>query len=927
MDFFSLLKKSMSGTSMKIFVKHGICRLINSTSSDNIQPCDNENYVIIECDIIVAWRKIMTEYTPMIQQYLKVKNDYPDSFLFFRLGDFYELFFEDAIQASRELEITLTGRAGGGEEKIPMCGVPYHSSTQYIRKLIEKGHKVAICEQVEDPKSAKGVVKREVTQVITPGTLMDQTMLPERENNYILFLASVDRQMALIACDLSTGEVIGTETNQLDSLIDEAAQFYASETIITGKFMKEEQAQLTRMFKSTVSFKEPDAGFSGKWKDTMALGQDQKPYSEALSLALQIMIQYLDETQKRSIEHLQPVQFYQSSSYLKLDTYSRRNLELTETIRDHSKKGSLLWLLDETSTAMGGRLIKKWIQRPLMNQAQIEERLQAVTGFVSHSFEREELTQQLDQVYDLERLAARVSFGNVNPRDLIQLKKSLQAIPEIIKLLQEFPNSYLQPLVQKVDPCEDLVHLLGQALVDDPPLSIKDGGIFKSGYDEELDRMQEASRNGKQWIADLELIERKKTGIKSLKVGYNKVFGYYIEVTRANLHLLEDGRYERKQTLTNAERYITPELKEKEALILEANDRLTDLEYQLFLELRSEVNQYINQVQKLAEIVAQIDVFISFARVSEKFHYVQPSFSQDGSLAIKQGRHPVVEKVLDSSSFVANDLFMDSDRRQILLITGPNMAGKSTYMRQVALISIMAQIGCFVPADEATLPLFDQIFTRIGAADDLVGGQSTFMVEMLETKQAITQATSQSLILLDEIGRGTSTYDGISLAQAVVEFIHDHVQAKTLFSTHYHELTELEQHLDRLTNVHVVCSEKNGKVIFLHTVKEGKADQSYGIHVAQLANMPEEIIVRANEILSQLESHHVNVENQHEGSKIRQEAGTNQIVESSDQIQFSFFDEDQRMTYLKEIESLNLVTMTPLEALNTLYKIQQSLKK
>jgi DNA mismatch repair protein MutS len=869
----------------------------------------------------------MTEYTPMIQQYLKVKNEYPDSFLFFRLGDFYELFFEDAIQASRELEITLTGRAGGGEEKIPMCGVPYHSSTQYIRRLIEKGHKVAICEQVEDPKFAIGVVKREVTQVITPGTLMDQTMLPERENNYIVFLATVERRMALVACDLSTGEVLGTETTQLDALIDEAAQFNASELIITGQFAKEERVQLTRMFKSSISFKEPDASFNGKWKASTPLEKDQEPNSKALSLALHIMVQYLDETQKRSIEHLQPVQFYQSNSFLKLDTYSRRNLELTETIRDHSKKGSLLWLIDETSTAMGGRLIKKWIQRPLMNQAQIEERLQAVTGFVSHSFEREEVTQQLDQVYDLERLVARVSYGNVNPRDLIQLKRSLRAIPEIIKLLQQFPNSFLQPLVQKIDPCTNLVQLLGQALVDEPPLSIKDGGIFNVGYDEELDRLQEASRNGKQWIADLELIERKKTGIKSLKVGYNRVFGYYIEVTKSNLHLLEEGRYERKQTLTNAERYITPELKEKEALILEANDRLTDLEYQLFLELRSEVNQYINQVQKLAEVVAQIDVFISFARVSEKYHYVQPSFSQDGSLAIKQGRHPVVEKVLDSSSFVANDLLMDSEQRQILLITGPNMAGKSTYMRQVALISIMAQIGCFVPADEAILPLFDQIFTRIGAADDLVGGQSTFMVEMLETKQAITQATSQSLILLDEIGRGTSTYDGISLAQSVVEYIHDRVQAKTLFSTHYHELTELDQHLERLTNVHVVCSEKNGKVIFLHTVKEGKADQSYGIHVAQLASMPEEVIVRANEILSQLESNYSTVEGHQNEPDTHPKTTVNQrITETSDQMQISFFDEDQRMTYLKEIEDLNLVTMTPLEALNTLYSIQQGLK-
>lgn len=856
----------------------------------------------------------MTEYTPMIKQYLQIKSEHSDAFLFFRLGDFYEMFFEDAIAASKELEITLTGRAGGGEEKIPMCGVPYHSSTQYIRKLIEKGYKVAICEQVEDAKDAIGVVKREVIRIITPGTLMDQSMLPDRENNYILFLDKHDSHFALVACDLSTGEVMGTEVQQFELLVDEAAQYGASEIMISNRFSETEQGKAKKIFHLCVSYSGLNASTADEWKEhTLLKDQEQKVYSKALKLAYLTMIHYLGETQKRSIDHLQEFNYYQSNSYLKLDSFSRRNLELTETIRDQAKKGSLLWLLDETSTAMGGRLIKKWIQRPLMNRELIEDRLQAVAGFIEHSFERDELTRSLDEVYDLERLAARVSYGNVSPRDLVQLKKSLKEIPRIIRLLSQFPSSYLHQFEEKIDPCLDLVQRLEQALVEEPPQSIKDGGIFKTGFNEELDRLLEASRNGKQWIAELETKERQKTGIKSLKVGFNKVFGYYLEVTKSHIQQLHDDRYERKQTLSNAERYITPELKEKEALILEANDRLMDLEYQLFLELREEVNQYTSRVQELADRIAQIDVLASFSRVSEKYHYVQPTFSTNDSIMIKQGRHPVVEKVLDQSQYVANDVYMNKDNRQILLITGPNMAGKSTYMRQVALISIMAQIGCFVPAQEACLPLFDQIFTRIGAADDLVGGQSTFMVEMMETKQAITLASSKSLILLDEIGRGTSTYDGMSLAQSVVEYIHDHVKAKTLFSTHYHELTELEDQLEGLSNIHVACSEKEGRVIFLHTVKEGKADRSYGIHVAKLASMPEAVIARANQILAQLETG----------------ASAQRLTKQEQNIQFSFFNElgqEEQQACLKEIEELNLVMLTPLDALNVLFNIQQRLK-
>lgn len=886
----------------------------------------------------------MAVYTPMIQQYLTIKEDYPDAFLFFRLGDFYEMFFEDAILASRELEITLTKRAGGGEEKIPMCGVPYHSSTQYIRRLIEKGYKVAICEQVEDPKEAKGVVRREVVQMITPGTLMEESMLPDRDNNYILFLAK-RQQYALLACDLSTGEVLGTEATDLQGILEEALQYQAAEIVVSAELTEDECRELKSYLPHSALGVRNGGESQGnetseleQWLVPEAMGQA----SDALVSGIRLMLHYLEETQKRSMEHLQRVQVYQTSAYLHLDPFSRRNLELTETIRDHSKKGSLLWLLDETSTAMGGRLIKKWIQRPLMKQEQIEQRLEAVELFVRQALEREEVVQLLDEVYDLERLAARVSFGNVNPRDLVQLRRSLSVIPQLMTLLEALPTTYIQQKLLSLDPCTEMAQLLERAIMDEPPLSIKEGGIFKSGYHPELDRLLEASRNGKQWIAELEAQERIRTGIKSLKVGFNKVFGYYIEITKANLGALQDERYERKQTLANAERYITPELKEKEALILEANDRLMVLEYELFLELREQINTYLTRLQQLAEGVAQLDVLCSFARVSEKYQYVRPQFIQDQSMHIEAGRHPVVEKVLGESSFVANDVVMDAQQREILLITGPNMAGKSTYMRQTALIVIMAQIGCFVPANKAILPLFDQIFTRIGAADDLVGGQSTFMVEMMETKRAITQATPQSLILLDEIGRGTSTYDGMSLAQAVVEYIHEYVKAKTLFSTHYHELTVLEDELEKVKNIHVACSEHEGKVIFLHKVKEGKADRSYGIHVAELAEMPSSVIQRARVLLEMLEAQvsTASASTVSTASSEVQEVGVNEAMGSDEaalnikpheqsgveQIQFHFGDE-QEQQLITRLKDLNLVTMTPLEALNTLYELQESLKK
>lgn len=877
----------------------------------------------------------MSEYTPMIQQYLQIKEQYADCFLFFRLGDFYELFFDDALQAAKALEITLTSRMGGKDEKIPMCGVPHHSAEQYIRKLIDKGFKVAICEQVEDPKQAKGVVKREVVRVITPGTLMEESFLAEKENNYILFLSELNRQFALVSCDLSTGELLGTDFTQFEQLVEEINQFTPSEIIMDETFSPE---QRKRIVHNCRGLSINDLKLDRPQEITLIPATDSSKLAPVIKRALELMLLYLTETQKRSIHHLQPFHYYHANNYLLLDTFSRRNLELTETIREQGRKGSLLWLLDRTATAMGGRLIKKWLQRPLMNLDTINARLDKVAAFKEESIQREELRAHLENVYDIERLAARVSFGNVNPRDLLQLKKSLQIIPEIKTILQRFNHKPLFQLGLNLDPCAALIHLLESALNEDVPISPKEGGIFRQGYNQELDRLLEASRDGKQWIAELEAKERERTGIKSLKVGYNRVFGYYIEVTKANVHLLDEHTYERKQTLANAERYITPELKEKEALILEASERMLELEYELFLDLREKVNQYTARLQKLAQDLAELDVLCSFAKVSEANHYVRPQFNTDGTMKIINGRHPVVEKVLEHKQYVANHVHMDNSKRQILLITGPNMAGKSTYMRQVALIIILAQAGCFVPADEANLPIFDQIFTRIGAADDLVGGQSTFMVEMLETKQALTKATANSLILLDEIGRGTSTYDGMSLAQAVIEYIHDHVQAKTLFSTHYHELTVLEEQLTKLTNIHVACSEQAGQVIFLHAIKEGKADRSYGIHVAELAEMPQQVIARAKEVLTILEGKNSSAEHKnyvdtvkpisHEEEQLSLFAHDELAVSRSTATPESGDQENWviKESIINEIESLDIVSMTPLEALNTLFRFQQKLK-
>lgn len=877
--------------------------------------------------------EFMATYTPMIQQYLQVKAEYQDAFLFFRLGDFYEMFFDDAIAASQELEITLTSREGGGENRIPMCGIPYHSAPQYIEQLIGKGYKVAICEQTEDPRQAKGVVKREVVQLITPGTVMEARGLQEKENNYIAAITEFeDHTFGFAYNDLSTGENRVTHlTNSFEEVLNELSISGAKEVVIAPAFDDERLRKIKERSAVTISI-EGDQSIKDFYVPLLKDIRDS-----ILSQAVVSLFNYLYRTQKRSLDHLQPVFVYQVNQFMKIDYFSKRNLELTETIRSKGKKGSLIWLLDETKTAMGGRLLKHWVDRPLINRNEIEKRHSLVATFIASFFERQDLREKLTEVYDLERLAGRVAFGNVNARDLVQLRKSLSQIPAIKYLISQLPNNEASALAERLDPCEEVTDLLEMALVENPPITVKEGNIIQDGYNETLDQYRDASRNGKTWIAQLERQERERTGIKSLKIGFNRVFGYYIEVTRANLHLLKEGQYERKQTLTNAERFITPELKEKEALILQAEEKIVDLEYELFTEIREQIKTFIPKLQTLAKTISELDVLQCFATVSEVRHYVKPEFSDERRIVLEDGRHPVVEKVMAAQEYVPNDCYMDADR-EMLLITGPNMSGKSTYMRQVALTAILAQIGCFVPATKAILPIFDQVFTRIGAADDLISGQSTFMVEMLEAKNAITNATQDSLILFDEIGRGTSTYDGMALAQAMIEYIHHRIGSKTLFSTHYHELTILEDELGRLKNVHVSAVEQNGKVVFLHKIKEGPADKSYGIHVAELAELPAEVISRASEILRTLEQQEKEIEKTKSSSEVVTYDApiTEKQNEISAEAQLSFFTEltepkkkdlnNKEKKVLDQMREMNILDMTPLQALNTLYELHKKLK-
>lgn len=856
-----------------------------------------------------------TKNTPMMEQYLSIKEQYQDAFLFYRLGDFYELFYDDALKVAQLLELTLTSRNKNAEEPIPMCGVPYHAASNYIDILVEQGYKVAICEQVEDPKTTKGMVKREVIQLVTPGTLMEGKGVSAKENNFLTALTFANGKYGLSYVDLTTGELCSTTLNEQESVLNEASSLQTKEMVLTSDIpesLKETLKTRLGVIFSTQKDYEPNAEFQFLISE---LSSDLEKEATAK------LLQYLSLTQKRSLDHIQKAQSYQVDHYLKMDHYSKVNLELNQSIRTGKKHGTLLWLLDETKTAMGGRLLKQWLDRPLIQKSAILKRQDQVASLLNAFFEREDLKEALTKVYDLERLAGRVAFGNVNGRDLLQLKSSLEQVPAIRAILQGIDQGEWTDTLNDMEPMEDLVELIGQAISEEAPVSITEGNVIKDGFDEQLDKYREAMRNGKQWIAELEAKERKKTGIKNLKVGYNRVFGYYIEITKANLANLEEGTYERKQTLANAERFITPELKELEKLILEAEEQSVDLEYELFLDVRKKIKKAIDRLQHLAKTISKTDVLQSFAVISERYQYVRPELNDEKELNIVEGRHPVVEKVLGSQEYIPNTVQMDQ-QTLILLITGPNMSGKSTYMRQLALTVILAQMGCFVPAQSAVMPIFDRIFTRIGASDDLIAGQSTFMVEMMEANQALLHATPNSLVLFDELGRGTATYDGMALAQAIIEYIHQHVGAKTLFSTHYHELTVLQDELPQLKNIHVGAVEKDGELVFLHKMMDGPADKSYGIHVAKIAGLPEDLLKRADNILQALEKGKT-LQNQ----EIPSESSATEKQETNQQL--SLFSEDSELAsdVVEQLNALNLMEMTPLDALNKLYELKQSVQE
>ncbi|USS85175.1 DNA mismatch repair protein MutS [Fructilactobacillus myrtifloralis] len=871
--------------------------------------------------------------TAMMEQYQKIKDQYPDAFLFYRIGDFYELFNDDAVKGAQLLELTLTARNHNADDPIPMCGVPHHSAQNYIDTLVDQGYKVAICEQVEDPKLAKGMVKREVVQLVTPGTQTDNHADTAKVNNYltgVVFDAEANC-FGLAYLELSTGEMMACQLDSREAVLNEIINLNSKEVVLNSTELPE-LAQQIKQLGLLVSEATP-----APVANEQLLASLQ---TTVLKHAGELLLTYVTETQKRSLAHLQPAHEYQPSSFLKLDHNSQYNLELTKNIRTGKKAGTLLGILDETKTAMGGRKLKQWLERPLLQQAAIEARQRLVATFLEHYYERNELREALVQVYDLERFAGRISFGGVNGRDLMQLATSLAQIPKIKHVLDELDTPDFAELYNRLDDLADVRAQIEAAIVAEPPISVTDGGVIKSGYNQQLDQYRDAMKNGKHWLADLEAQERDLTGISNLKVKYNRVFGYFIEVSKVNLPKLPADRYERVQTLTNAERFTTPELKAKESLILEAQDKSQNLEYELFTQLRDQIKQEIPRVQTLASGIASLDVLQSFAQVSERQQFVQPQFNQDHRLQITNGRHPVVETVLGAQEYVPNSITMDPET-EVLLITGPNMSGKSTYMRQLALIVILAQMGCFVPAEAAELPIFDQIFTRIGAADDLISGKSTFMVEMKEANQALQTATANSLILLDELGRGTSTYDGVALAQAIIEYIHNRIHAKTLFSTHYHELTDLDQQLPHLKNIHVGAVEQDGQLVFLHKIMPGPADKSYGINVAKLAGLPDSLLERAQTVLDHLEAEN----GQQVAHQLQTQPAPAKASETADQAtttdqQMELFapepapqpTEEPALTptekqLLKEIMSTDLMGQTPLDLMNLVYHWQQQLRK
>ena len=869
---------------------------------------------------------------------METKKQYQDCILFYRLGDFYEMFFEDAITVSRELEIVLTGKNCGLQERAPMCGVPYHAVEGYLNRLVAKGYKVAICEQVEDPKQAKGIVKREVVRIVTPGTNLNVQALDETKNNYIMCIVYIADRYGLSVADVSTGDYFVTELDSGKKLLDEIAKFAPSEIICNEPFYMSGMDLDDLKNRLGIAIYSLDAWYFDDAMCEKVLKEHFKVSTlEGLGLgdyncgviAAGALMQYLYETQKTSLDHLTHITGYATGKYMLLDSSTRRNLELCETLREKQKRGSLLWVLDKTKTAMGARTLRSYVEQPLIDQEEIIRRLDAVAELKDHAIAREEIREYLSPVYDLERLVSRITYKSANPRDLTAFKSSLQMLPHIKYILEEMQTNLLKELHEELDPLQDLYTLIEDSIVEEPPLAMKEGGIIRDGYNEEVDRLRSAKTEGKTWLAELEAEEREKTGIKNLKIKYNKVFGYYLEVTNSYKELVPDY-YTRKQTLANAERYIIPRLKELEDTILGAEDKLYALEYELYCQVRDTVGAEVLRIQKTAKSIAKLDVFASLAIVAEQSNYVRPKINEKGVIQIKNGRHPVVEKMIPNDMFIANDTLLDDKKNRVSIITGPNMAGKSTYMRQTALIVLLAQIGSFVPAESANIGIVDRIFTRVGASDDLASGQSTFMVEMTEVANILRNATDRSLLILDEIGRGTSTFDGLSIAWAVVEHISNKklLGAKTLFATHYHELTELEGKIDSVNNYCIAVKEKGDDIVFLRKIVKGGADKSYGIQVAKLAGVPESVINRAKEIVGELSDADITtrvrdltVQNQESKRKVKTKK-----YDDVDLAQISLFDTVKDDDVLKELEELEVSNMTPMDALNTIYRLQNKLK-
>ncbi|HKM03884.1 MAG TPA: DNA mismatch repair protein MutS [Lachnospiraceae bacterium] len=878
----------------------------------------------------------MAELTPMMQQYMITKKQYKDCILFYRLGDFYEMFFDDALVASKELEITLTGKNCGQEERAPMCGIPYHAIDTYLNKLVSKGYKVAICEQVEDPKTAKGIVKREVVRIVTPGTNQNAQALDDSKNNYLMCVFYLPNKIGVSISDVTTGDYYLTEVEDCKKLLDEIYKYMPKEIIcndsflVSGMDIEDLKGRLGIMVYSLEPWYFDEDSCKKllmkhfKVHDITGLGVEDFPSGVVASGAL---LTYLYDTQKTSLSHFTHLYPYLTSKYMLLDSSTRRNLELCETLREKQKRGSLLWVLDKTKTAMGARTLRSYLEQPLVNRLAIEQRLDAVEELSNAAVERDEIREYLNPIYDLERLIGKVSYKSANPRDLMALHHSLEMLPHIKTVLGEFQKEVLTAIHKNMDGLDDIYQLIENAIVEEAPITIRDGGIIKNGFNVDIDKLRKAKTEGKDWLAKLEQKDKERTGIKNLKIKYNKVFGYYFEVTNSYQNLVPED-YIRKQTLANAERYTTPQLKELEDTILNAEDKLYTLEYDMFCKIRDAIALEVERIQKTAKAIAKLDVFCSLSLVSERNHYIRPSLNEKGTIHIKDGRHPVVEKMIKNDMFIANDTYLDSGNNCISIITGPNMAGKSTYMRQTALIVLMAQVGCFVPANSANIGLVDRIFTRVGASDDLASGQSTFMVEMNEVANILRNATSDSLLILDEIGRGTSTFDGLSIAWAVIEHISNrkYLGAKTLFATHYHELTELEGKMSNVNNYCIAVKEKGDSIVFLRKIIKGGADKSYGIQVAKLAGVPDIVIDRAKEIVKQLSDNDITEKIQSITVDLKNDKKKIKTYDEVDLEQISLFDTVKDEDVIGELKELDVSNLTPLDALNILNRLQNKLK-